>query len=414
MFEMLSNLPPLTLSFIAAITILTAYMVIFRFDHVAVSFGPTILTTIGIFGCFLGIALGLLHFNTSNIQGSIPEMVNGIKTSFWASVFGIGGALLIKFRLLTMGGPPRKPNEEYQGATIDDLANLLQDLHRSLAGKEDSTLISQIKLLRQDSNDRFDRLKKSFDNCLEKIADSNSKALIQALQEVIRDFNTKINEQFGENFKQLNAAVEKIVVWQGTYKNQVAEMIEQQKTCARSMTEATLRYAELVNKAHLFVDVSTQLGSLLKGLETQRTQMDGSLRSLGELLTKASGSLPEIEKKIVEMTQQVGNGVRANNEQIAATIKGATQFIQTSNTEMKQLLSDSIKAANQELSSHIKQISEKTKEQVVALDTALGNELTKALETLGRQLTALSQKFVEDYTPLTDKLRQVVQLSRGV
>jgi len=41
------------------------------------------------------------------------------------------------------------------------------------------------------------------------MAENNSKALIEALQEVIRDFNAKINEQFGENFKQLNEAVGK-------------------------------------------------------------------------------------------------------------------------------------------------------------------------------------------------------------
>ena len=40
--------------------------------------------------------------------------------------------------------------------------------------------------------------------------------LIEALKEVIRDFNKNLNEQFGENFKQLNEAVERTVVWQET------------------------------------------------------------------------------------------------------------------------------------------------------------------------------------------------------
>ena len=60
------------------------------------------------------------------------------------------------------------------------------------------------------------------------------------------------------------------------------------------------------------------------------------------------------------------------------------------------------------------QLSAHTKEQVVALDTALSEELTKSIRTLGEHLTALSRRFVEDYMPLTESLRSVVQMARGV
>ena len=87
---------------------------------------------------------------------------------------------------------------------------------------------------------------------MEKIAESNSKALIEAFKEVIRDFNTKINEQFGENFKQLNAAVEKILVWQERYRQQMTEMIQQQTLTTSNMADATARYSELVSQSETF------------------------------------------------------------------------------------------------------------------------------------------------------------------
>lgn len=52
--------------------------------------------------------------------------------------------------------------------------------------------------------------------------------------------------------------------------------------------------------------------------------------------------------------------------------------------------------------------------QVKQLDDALQKELTNALALLGSQLASLSKKFVEDYTPLTDRLREIVQLTRRV
>jgi len=60
----------------------------------------------------------------------------------------------------------------------------------------------------------------------------------------------------------------------------------------------------------------------------------------------------------------------------------------------------------------LRQASEDAKKQIVLLDKALEEELTKSIETLGRQLAALSQKFVQDYTPLTDRLQQLVRASR--
>jgi chromosome segregation ATPase len=192
------------------------------------------------------------------------------------------------------------------------------------------------------------------------------------------------------------------------------EMIVQQQTCAKSMSEAALRYQQLVSDAKVFTDVSSSLRTMLQALDTQRTQLQASLEALARLVISASAGLPKIEEKILEMTKQIESGVRATNDQWSAMAKAITQSVQTSISELKQLLSDTVKAANQELNSHVKQMAEQTKQQVVTLDAALSTELTKSIESLGRQLTALSQKFVEDYLPLTEKLRQIVQMTRAV
>jgi DNA anti-recombination protein RmuC len=206
MYDVFATLPATTWGFTSAIIVVTIGFHL-RYNDRDLNYGPIILTMLGIFGCFLGIAIGLLQFNTENIQASVPSLLNGIKTSFWASIAGIGCALTIKARYQIFGLRRFKPEAAVQGATIDDLARLLQSLHQSLAGKEDSTLLSQVKLLRQETGYGLKAVYSSLENYMEKMADNNSKALIEALKEVIRDFNAKINEQFGDNFKQLNLAV---------------------------------------------------------------------------------------------------------------------------------------------------------------------------------------------------------------
>ncbi|HEV2300007.1 MAG TPA: hypothetical protein VGR91_00430, partial [Stellaceae bacterium] len=294
MYHFFMTLPDVTRLFAVVIALMTIFCHI-RYSNVDFHYGPIVLTMMGIFGCFIGIALGLLNFDTADIQGSVPSLLSGIKTSFWASVFGVGGALSIKLRYQLIGGPRTKSVGTARGATVDDLANLLRSLHQSLAGSEDSTLLSQTKLLRQEGVDGFKSLKSSLDNYMEKMADNNSKALIDALQSVIRDFNAKINEQFGDNFKRLNAAVENILIWQESYRKQMQEMIEQQERTTANMTIAVERYSEILQRTAGFSKAAADLAALIEALDAQRQHLTAALSHLGSLLKAAGDGVPRLE-----------------------------------------------------------------------------------------------------------------------
>jgi hypothetical protein len=285
-----------------------------RWTRRSASLGPTLLTTLGIFFCFSGIAWGLLDFDPGDVKGSVPLLLRGIRTSFWASVFGIGWALTIKMRVLLLGNPPIAKVGATQGATVDDLAEQLSRLNRSIAGTDDSTLLSQLKLLRTDANERLDRLSQSSERYAERMAEANAKALIEALTVVIKDFNAKLNDQFGQNFQNLNAAVEKLVVWQKQYEQQLNALIEQETMTRTSMTESSRRYAELVDKSAVFTTTAESLRDLLIANEARSQQLYSSLWSLGELAATASKSLPKLEMKILEMTRRIEQGEQAEKK----------------------------------------------------------------------------------------------------
>jgi hypothetical protein len=362
-----ANLSPLTEFAIVLITLVGLGFHL-RWSKRSANLGPTLLTTLGIFFCFVGIAWGLLDFDTADVKSSVPHLLQGIRTSFWASVAGIGFALTIKARQVISGEPSAAAGAAAHGATVDDL---LVALHR----------------LREDSNARLDGLTAAFETYAAKVADSNSKALIQALQTVIRDFNAQINEQFGDNFKQLNAAVGKLVAWQVGHESQLHALIEQETATRKNMTQASLSYAELVNKSGAFVTIAESLKGLLAGLEVQRGHLERSLGGFASLVDKAATGLPDIERRIVAMTEQIAAGVRASHEQLTV----------------------SWQSAHAELNGQLRQATLDTQKHVASLDKALEEELRRAIESLGRQLTALSQKFVQDYTPLTVQLQRVLQ-----
>ena len=390
--EIFSSLPAHAQTFVLAMVVLGLYVHLFAFNAKAAAHGPAIFTTLGIFATFLGIALGLLNFDVGNVQKSVPALLEGLKTAFWASVFGVGIALTLKIRYAMWGIPVRYQSAAAYDTSIDDLVAKMGAVQQALVGEGEATLLTQLRLGRREANERLDALKRSQEAFMEKMADNNSKALIQALEAVMRDFNAKINEQFGDNFKQLNQAVDNILQWQERYRLQMGEMIEQQKQTTANMTTATLRYGELLNKTEKFAAAGERLATLIEAMQVQRQQIERSLQALGQLLSAASTGLPDIEKRILQLAEQLDRGVRAAND---ATLK-------------------LIQGSNQEFNTHIAAITEQTRRQIEALDVALETELTNALDTLGRQLAALSQQFVEDYKPLTERLRQVLSLGRGV
>jgi hypothetical protein len=52
------------------------------------------MTAVGILGTFTGIVLGLMDFDTFQIQASIPMLLTGMKTAFMTSVVGLTALIL--------------------------------------------------------------------------------------------------------------------------------------------------------------------------------------------------------------------------------------------------------------------------------------------------------------------------------
>ena len=52
--------------------------------------------SVGILGTFSGIFIGLLGFNVDDIQGSIPQLLSGLKLAFTTSIAGMVSSILIK------------------------------------------------------------------------------------------------------------------------------------------------------------------------------------------------------------------------------------------------------------------------------------------------------------------------------
>jgi len=272
-----------------------------RWNRRVAATGPALLTTVGIFFCFAGITWGLVDFDPRDVRDSVPHLLQGIRTSFWASVFGIGCALTIKLRLLFFGDPALPDSGVPAGATIDDLVAQLRALEQSVAGVEDCALLGQVRLSRTDCNERLDRLNHSFQHFAHNVVAANQAALVQALTKIVSEFNVRLNEQFGQNFKDLNAAVAKLVVWQKQYEQQLNSLIEEEITTRNNLAAAALSIATFVDKASVFTPT----------VEWSE-RLDTTLRDLTGLATATTTGIRQMELKMSELSRQVERVARAS------------------------------------------------------------------------------------------------------
>jgi hypothetical protein len=102
------------------------------------------------------------------------------------------------------------------------------------------------------------------------------------------------------------------VVWQKQYEQQLNALIEQETVTRKSMTESTLRYAELVNKSAVFTTTAESLRDLLVGNKARSQQLFSSLWSLDDLMTEYTALL----RTTIETAKELNGGIRRETEGI--------------------------------------------------------------------------------------------------
>jgi DNA repair exonuclease SbcCD ATPase subunit len=380
----------------------------------AVSELSGLVTTFGIFGTFIGIFVGLINFEVTDIQGSVPKLLEGLKTAFLTSIAGMTAGILLKLF-------PGIYLIKVQDDTAEKENDQLKNIEKALCGDGETTLLTQIQKLRTTTSDKQDELIKEFREFAKNMAENNSKALIDALTQVMRDFNTKINEQFGENFKQLNEAVGKILVWQEQHKQQVEKMSEQFERTLQGVENCEKSLTRIKEDAEQFSKIAENLDELLTGLNEEREKISENLKAFSEMATNAKNAFPIIHKEITKLTTDFSKKVEVATYEITQVVEKLkeslaqqgnmiTETQKSVNTQLTKMITN----LNEQIDKLMKDNTERIAKQVTELDKALGEELEKSLKSLGNQLASLSKRFVDDYTPLTDKLREVINIARNI
>lgn len=410
---------------------------------------PQAIASLGVLFTFIGISYGLIEFNSADIESSVPVLLGGMRTAFITSVIGMIWSMCLKYK------QNNKEKEYYQqkvkvdnDATIgqlisylqsqdekiaekessakqyqENLLTAIQEINKSLVGDGDASVITQIQLIKSKIQDGFESrnsqskqeheiLIKEFQKFAETMAENNSKAFIEALNSTIRDFNEKIQEQFGENFKQLNIAVGKLLEWQDNYKNTVIEVTENQRTIFEGIEQAKTSLASMADHGNSIKASAIALGDILMTIDSYQKELEISLKDLASIGDEAKKLVPNIkflvEETNVGISKTCENTNKELNENAVKAIGEATKYYESvgkqleekstaaidETTQYYKKIGDEVASSTASMKSEYHDVSQEVKKAGIALGD-IGQQVLVNLQTNGDNIEKLSKKSVQ-------------------
>ena len=405
---------------------------------------PGILISLGILFTFIGITYALYNFDPQNITRTIPELLEGLKLAFVSSIAGLITSILYRFITILVSlikfGADKISKKSKGELTPEHFYEKIEDMNQSikegnnnikeaLVGDGEASLSTQIGKLRND-----------FRDFAEKVKEEGSQSLIKALEEVIKDFNTKINEQFGENFKKLNEAVQALVIWQKEHKEQVENLTELFKTAQEGIQHAN----ESINGIRESTSqIPGHMESLRAAFDTTNNRIEelyGGLEALAKIKENAEQSIPAIKEHLDNILEEFQKGIEKQQQSINVNIEDIQNLQQDTDNLMKSYIqhagtlieqhlaemTEGLENAAKQQSGQINNILEETQngiekqrqsinENIEGLRNAAQQQnremekyITDALNTMGNNLVPISESLVNTYEQHYEKISQIL------
>ena len=419
---------------------------------------PSTATGLGILGTFLGITCSLLLFDTKDTISSVPGLLAGMRFAFITSIAGMVISFYLKYQQHKAQDDYRKNKSDETAATLGlfmkyikqrDAAALKRELERnklldkqmsnqmhymrssyeslgtnlskaikqmtdSIVGDGEHSLNSELRNGLAMISESNNKLATGLSKFREKMLKEQQKQFVKAMNVVVENFNENLNEQFGENFQTFNSAVDKLASWQDDYFERLKALSQQQDLFVGRIDAIR----DSLDNVRQSVD---NIGSSTLNLEEVNKLIKNDYEIIKQGMSEVAESVAAF-KDLSPIVEHIG-------EELSNTAQYLEQNALTQQENMKQIIENEVQdlcnslklhngeaadELNREVLKSINATNESMKNISAKMTTDLNVRVNESLQALGMALAQISEKFVDDYTPLAQKLEDIVLLANAL
>ena len=359
-----------------------------------IEYFPSLVSTLGVLGTFWGITYGLMTFDTSDLDRSIPSLLDGLKTAFFTSLAGMTGSMFLSAFI-------NKKQDERDGG-VSDINQAAGEITKSVKEMSDAN-IETIRSIQQQLTEQ----------------EADRKAFYRTVGEVM--------SRMADTQKTITSAIDSLVVLQRSQENSLVNIKDANTSMLISfgnLEEATAQQtssiSSVVRYSQEISEYTHHLGEILDVISGMSGTEDEINEKVGKLKEIIHGEVIEIEDSMAKTNQLLESKFdeftvllkKSNTEALVEVMKKVTEEFQK---QMNSLINKLIQENFDQLNSSVEKLNQwqqENKEMIASL-TQQYKEMSDNFEATSSSLTRVK----EDTTSLVSeggKLHQLVEVLNQV
>ena len=367
-----------------------------------VEYFPTFVSTLGVLGTFYGITVGLLAFDTADLDKSIPGLLDGLKTAFFTSLAGMIGSMILSAFI------SRKQDQNDGGVSdINQAAGTICQAVQQMSELNKATIERLSEQMAEQDKDRK-AFYRSMGDVMDKVKESQS-----AIAETLQSINTSQGSAA--------SALDSIVILQRSQEGALDSIKETATSMVNSIgsleevtsaqtesLDAMRKYSEEVSE---FTHHVPEILDVVGGISTTQDEINEQVQKLKDILDAEVDQIERsmdktnslLERKFDEFTELLK---KSNTEALVEVMKTVTaEFQKQMDALISKLIQENFDQLNQSVE-RLNQWQQENKEMIVSL-TRQYKEMADNFEATSTSLDRVKDD-TESLVSEGGKLRQIV------
>lgn len=384
------------------------------------------LVGLGLLGTFLGLTVGIIHFdssNSDNIQESIQGLLGGMGTAFSTSLFGMLFSIIFTFfdkrwRNKLSKGLLRLTEILDSQLYIDDVQLMKHD--------QQILMDSLFTSIQKELNDKLtytniEGSQSTVGNAIREILAENeeqSKALKSFSTDLAMELNNGFDEVLSRQMQQkILPLMENVDATTKAIVEHIDQMAATVASPATDMMESVV--SELKNSMSQVIDefktglsgsATAELESLAASLGTATQAMGNFPKDMENISTTLQVTIEEVKNAITEISNTSANSNSAAMKQMQEQITFATTSISNAISEVKDVMANitqSSQQSSQDIINKLSSASEKMGEFLNSTISQISSSVVQSMKNVTDDVTSKQTDLLalqEDTTERTKKL----------